>query len=261
MRERKKRRAAAGLPPLIAGPIPQPKGAPESEPWDKNYQSALAHVEMFENYWIGQGGSFGGLSWFLQRTHPGEGYEGDYSLSLRQFKADDAAEQAGTPFTLLKSPDGISPYSPTRLAQVALEDNFSALRSEETEATRLLAQTLTPEQVAQISSSQTVTDPVGRLLLGILEQNAAHTAGLNVGIKPTPAPVHSGAPPPTLTASAGTDAQRLGIVAPMADKPPAISQAGIVEDTGGGSPVLFWALAIGGLIFSLSTGKRKVNVF
>jgi hypothetical protein len=37
--------------------------------------------------------------------------------------------------------------------------------------------------------------------------------------------------------------------------------AGIVEDTGGGSPVLFWALAIGGLIFSLATGKKKVELF
>jgi hypothetical protein len=54
--------------------------------------------------------------------------------------------------------------------------------------------------------------------------------------------------------SIGTDAGKLGIGAPM-------QQAGVVEDTGGGDKVLFWALAIGGLLFSLSTGKRKVRIF
>lgn len=64
------------------------------------------------------------------------------------------------------------------------------------------------------------------------------------------------------TEGVSTDAARLGIIPPMAGTPgfdPA--RAGLVEDTGGGNPVLWWALAIGGLLWSLSTGKRKIRVF
>ncbi len=134
----------------------------------------------------------------------------------------------------------------------------------------MLSQTLTPSQVAQISSTQTTTDPIGRLVLGVFEQNAAHTAELGGAVPNVQRPTSNvqgggvAVPPAAANAGVGTDAARLGVVAPMSDVPPpatGVSMAGIVQDTGGGSPVLFWALAIGGLIYSLSTGKKKIEVF
>ena len=257
MRERNKRRAASGLPPLVVLPDYRQIHNASLDP--------SIRKEDLQPYYLGRTDTNWGTTW----PWPWD-YEGDYSLSLRQFRADDEAERAGRPFTLLKSPDGISPFSPSRLAQVALEDNFAALRSQEAETVRLLSQTLSPSQVAEISSSQSTTDPIGRILLGALSQNAAHAAELGA---PEPAvaigsphPPAGGQPagatatqPPAMTATSGTDAQRLGVVPPMGTQPVAI--AGIVEDAGGGSPVLFWALAIGGLIYSLSTGKKTVRVF
>ncbi len=276
-RERSKRRATQGLPALI------PLGGPYDNGdygCGKRGESAAflalckSYWDSEDAWWYGWNAAAWGLDWGVPPL-PGS-YEGDYNLSRRQFITDDEAERTGRPFTLLKSPDGISPFSPSRLAQVALEDNFSALRAQEEEAVRLLAQTLTPSQVAAISSSQSTTDPIGRLLLGVLAQNAAHTAELSgvalsgptIGapavslIGPTNLrPALSAStilPAPPMGASSGTDAAKLGVVPAMT--PPA-NLAGIVENAGGGSPVLFWALAIGGLIFSLATGKRKVEVF
>ncbi len=278
MRERKKRRATQGLPPLSVGWVTQNPGENWQAGWISDdalrsaclsangsdpHRDCLAWLQSTEEYWRGDlmaisGGGKQRLDYLSSHLSNADAYEGDYSLSLRQFRADDEAEQTGRPFTLLKSPDGISPFSPARLAQAALEDNFAALRTEEEEALRLISQTAPPSVAAQISATQTVTDPIGRLLLGALEQNAAHTAELGTSnVQQSPV-----APARTV----GTDAARLGVVPPMSDTPPAaaspgVAMAGIVEDTGGGSPVLFWALAIGGLIYSLSTGKKTIKVF
>jgi len=275
--ERAKRHAASGLPPLIPGPLPDlPPATVDGVKWeDMTLAQQQAYQQSFAGYWNGDATPYGHWNWERSsRYWPLGAPENLYDISLRQVQADDAAEKAGTPFTLLKTEDGISPYSPSRLAQVDLEENMAALRSQEEETVRLLSQTLSPSEVAEISSSQSTTDPIGRLLLCALAQQAAHTAEIGTLPAPTgvqlvtahvqPPTAQPGAPPQAMSASAGTDAARLGVVPAMSDVPPpagGISQAGIVQDTGGGSPVLFWALAIGGLLYSLSTGKKKVQVF
>jgi hypothetical protein len=93
-------------------------------------------------------------------------YIGDYALSFYQFLQDDAAEQKGQVFQPLQSPDGIIPYSPDRLAEVKLADTYRALQAQEEAALQLISQTQTPATVAQISTTKTITDPIGRLILG-----------------------------------------------------------------------------------------------
>src|SRR2546430_259628 len=103
-------------------------------------------------------GETSGAGWY----HPGFIY-----LSELQLVRDDVSAQDATQaFEPVRSPEGILPYPPSRLAQVALTDTYNALRHTEENALGLLAQSEPPALVAKISTSETVTDPIGRLVLG-----------------------------------------------------------------------------------------------
>lgn len=99
------------------------------------------------------------------------GYEGDFSLSLRQLLMDDMmAADPSVVYEPLKSLDGILPYTPARLAQVELADTYNLLRHTEENALDVLAQSQDAQTVARISTTQTVTDPIGRLVTGAIVQ-------------------------------------------------------------------------------------------
>jgi len=146
-------------------------------------------------------------------------YEGDYALSLKQMIADDLAEQSGMVMQPLQSPDGITTYSPDRLAQVQLAETYHALQAQEEAALQLVAQTQTPGTVARISTTQTVTDPIGRLILGSITQQATgqipHAAtGQEIGQGQGPAPAPAGTTADTVrqlqSGTNGTDGTNTG---------------------------------------------------
>lgn len=115
-------------------------------------------------------------TWFSGST----GYMGDFALSLQQLIHDDiTASDSSKVFEPLKSPDGILPYTPGRLAQANLTDTYHALMGTEENALAVLAQSQSPETVAKISTTETVTDPIGRLTTGALVQNQLTGALVN----------------------------------------------------------------------------------
>lgn len=133
-------------------------------------KGAPALPESVKNLWRnGWGNFYSGYT-----APPGVGvasYEGDFSLSLRQLLMDDiTAGDASRVFEPLKSPDTIFAYTPARLSEVQLADTYAMLRHTEENALEVLAQSQDPATVARISTTQTVTDPIGRLVTGAIVQ-------------------------------------------------------------------------------------------
>lgn len=96
----------------------------------------------------------------------------DWAVSFITFLQDDVtAQDSSKVFQPMAAPDGILPYPPDRIDMTNLANTYNLLKQTEQNTLEVLAQSQSPQTVAQISTSLTVTDPIGRLVTGALVQS------------------------------------------------------------------------------------------
>jgi hypothetical protein len=97
-------------------------------------------------------------------------YSHDFWTSVEHFLANDYAEQVGERSPVMRSVDGIAPFSPREIFALQSGTALRDIREQETAALETLALTRSPAELAAISTTQTITDPIGRILVGEIGQ-------------------------------------------------------------------------------------------